>query len=92
MMAFWTGLWRTAPGNRALRLTSGLMLGLAALGLLAFPFPMRTSEVPGAITVQTIILGVPTPLLMLAGIGSTRTRSRPSPSRCQLRPATATEG
>ena len=58
------------PGNRALRLTSGLMLGFAALGLLAFPFPMVTDEVLGANTIHTIIWGVLTPLLMLAGIGA----------------------
>jgi hypothetical protein len=45
------------------------MLGFAALGLLAFPFPMRTDEVLGANTIHTIIWGVITPLLMLAGIG-----------------------
>jgi hypothetical protein len=38
MIAFWIGVWRRAQGNRALRLTSGLMLGFAALGVLAFPF------------------------------------------------------
>jgi hypothetical protein len=70
MIAFWVGVWRAAPANRALRLTSGLMLGFAALGLLAFPFPMVTNgEVLGANTVHTIIWGVITPLLMLAGIG-----------------------
>jgi hypothetical protein len=52
-----------------LRLTSGLMLGFAALGLLAFPFPMVANEVLGANTIHTIIWGVLTPLLMLAGIG-----------------------
>ena len=70
MIAFWIGVWRAAPGNRALRLTSGLMLGFAALGLLAFPFPMVTDEVLGANTIHTIIWGVLTPLLMLAGIGA----------------------
>lgn len=70
MIAFWIGVWRAGPGNRALRLTSGLMLGFAALGLLAFPFPMVADEVWGANTVHTIIWGVITPLLMLAGIGA----------------------
>lgn len=70
MIAFWIGAWRAAPGNRALHLTSGLMLGFAALGLLAFPFPMATDEVLGANTMHTIIWGVITPLLMLAGIGA----------------------
>jgi hypothetical protein len=69
MIAFWIGVWRSAQHNRALRLTSGLMLGFALLGLLAFPFPMVTDEVLGANTIHTIIWGVITPLLMLAGIG-----------------------
>ena len=46
------------------------MLGFAALGLLAFPFPMVADEVLGANTIHTIIWGVLTPLLMLAGIGA----------------------
>jgi hypothetical protein len=70
MIAFWIGVWRTSSGNRALRLTGGLMLGFAALGLLAFPFPMVADEVLGANTIHTIIWGVLTPLLMLAGIGA----------------------
>ena len=70
MIAFWIGVWRAAPANRALRLTGGLMLGFAILGLLAFPFPMVADEVLGANTIHTIIWGVLTPLLMLAGIGA----------------------
>jgi hypothetical protein len=70
MIAFWLGVWRAAPANRALRLTSALMLGFVALGLLAFPFPMVADEVLGANTIHTIIWGVITPLLMLAGIGA----------------------
>ena len=69
MIAFWIGVWRAARNNRSLRITTGLMLGFAALGLLAFPFPMRTDEVLGANTIHTIIWGVITPLFMLAGIG-----------------------
>jgi hypothetical protein len=69
MIAFWTGVWRAAPRNRALRLTTGLMLGFAALGLLASPFPMVADEVLGANTIHTLIWGVLTPLLMLAGVG-----------------------
>jgi hypothetical protein len=67
---FWIGVWRAAGANRALRLTSGLMLGFRALALLAFPFPMVADEVLGANTIHTIIWGVLTPLLMLAGIGA----------------------
>jgi hypothetical protein len=70
MIAFWIGVWRAAPANRALRATSGLMLGFAVLGLLAFPFPMVADEVWGANTIHTIIWGVITPLLMLVGIGT----------------------
>jgi hypothetical protein len=70
MIAFWIGVWRAAPANRALRVTSGLMLGFALLGLLAFPFPMVADEVLGANTIHTIIWGVITPLLMFAGIGA----------------------
>ena len=70
MIAFWIGVWRAAPANRALRWTSGLMLGFAVLGLLAFPFPMVADEVLGANTIHTVIWGAITPLLMLAGIGA----------------------
>jgi hypothetical protein len=73
MIAFWIGVWRAARNNRGLRITTGLMLAFAALGLLAFPFPMRTDEVLGANTIHTIIWGVITPLLMLAGIGASAT-------------------
>jgi hypothetical protein len=69
MIAFWIGAWRSAQNNRALRITTGLMIAFAALGLLSFPFPMKTDEVLGANTIHTIIWGVITPLLMLAGIG-----------------------
>src|SRR5688572_21030879 len=70
VIPFWIGVWRAAETNRALRLTSGLMLGFRALALLAFPFPMVVDEVMGANTIHTIIWGVITPLLMLAGIGA----------------------
>ncbi len=70
MIAFWIGVWRSARHNRPLRITAGLMMGFAALGVLAFPFPMRTDEVLGANAVHTIIWGVITPLLMLAAIGA----------------------
>jgi membrane protease YdiL (CAAX protease family) len=70
MVPFWIGVWRAAQGNRALRLTAGLMLGFRALALLAFPFPMVADEVLGANTIHTIIWGVLTPLLMLASIGA----------------------
>ena len=70
MIPFWIGVWRAAESNRALRLTSGLMLGFRALALLAFPFPMVADEVLGANTIHTVIWGVLTPLLMLAGIGA----------------------
>jgi uncharacterized protein DUF998 len=68
MIAFWIGVWRAAAHNRALRITAALMLGFAGLGLLAFPFPMRTDEVLGANTIHTIIWGGITPVLMLASI------------------------
>jgi hypothetical protein len=58
MIAFWIGVWRAAQDNRALRLTSGLMLGFATLGLLSFPFPMVTDEVLGANTIHTIIYSI----------------------------------
>jgi hypothetical protein len=70
MIAFWIGVWRSAQHNRALRATSGFMLGFALLGVLAYPFPMVTDEVLGANTIHTLIWGVITPLLMLAGIGA----------------------
>jgi hypothetical protein len=70
IIPFWIAVWRAAPANRALRLTSGLMLAFRALALLAFPFPMVADEVLGANTIHTVIWGVLTPLLMLAGIGA----------------------
>jgi hypothetical protein len=69
MIAFWIGVALAARTNRALRITSGIMLGFAVLGVLAFPFPMVADEVLGANTIHTIIWGGITPLLMLAGIG-----------------------
>jgi protein-S-isoprenylcysteine O-methyltransferase Ste14 len=69
MIAFWIGVWRSAQNNRALRITTGLMIAFAVLGLLAFPFPMKADEVLGANTIHTIIWGMITPLLMLAGMG-----------------------
>ena len=44
MIAFWIGVWQAARQNRALHVTTALMLGFAALGLLAFPFPMRATR------------------------------------------------
>jgi hypothetical protein len=70
IIPFWLGVWRAAGANRALRLTSGLMLGFRALALLAFAFPMVGDEVLGANAVHTLIWGVLTPLLMLAAIGA----------------------
>jgi hypothetical protein len=70
VIPFWIAVWSIARDNRALRLTSGLMLGFRALALLAFPFPMVSDEVLGANTIHTIIWGVLTPLLMLGGIGA----------------------
>jgi uncharacterized protein DUF998 len=70
IIPFWIGVWRAAQANRALRVTADLMLGFRALALLAFPFPMVADEVLGANTIHTIIWGVITPLLMLAGIGA----------------------
>jgi hypothetical protein len=70
MIAFWIGAWRAAPATRVMRITAVIMLGFAVLGLLAFPFPKVADEVWGANTVHTIIWGVITPLLMLAGIGA----------------------
>jgi hypothetical protein len=70
IIPFWIGVWRAARANRALRLTSGLMLGFRALALLAFPFPMVADEILGVNTMHTIIWGVLTPVLLLAGIGA----------------------
>ncbi len=70
MIAFWIGVWRSAQNNRALRMTTAFMIGFAILGVLAYPFPMKTNEVLGANTIHTIIWGVITPLFMLAGIGA----------------------
>lgn len=70
IIPFWLGVWRAAQGNRALRLTSGLMLAFRVLAVLAFPFPMVADEVLGANTIHTVIWGVFTPLLMLASIGA----------------------
>jgi len=69
IIPFWIAVWRAEPGNRALRITAALMLGFRALALIAFPFPLVADEVLGSNTIHTIIWGVLTPLLMLAGIG-----------------------
>lgn len=68
IIPFWIAVWRSEPTNRALRITAALMLGFRALAVLAFPFPLVADEVLGPNTIHTIVWGVLTPVLMLAGI------------------------
>ncbi len=53
-----------------MRLTAGVMLAFVLLGLLSTPFAMVSDEVLGANIIHTVIYGMLTPLLMLAGIGA----------------------
>ena len=69
IIPFWIAVWRAEPTNRALRITAALMLGFRALAMLAFPFPLVADEVLGPNSIHTIVWGVLTPVLMLAGIG-----------------------
>jgi hypothetical protein len=74
VIAFGWGVWRSANGHRALRLTGGLVLAYASLGLL-WPFaPMHLREVLAAgggtltDTLHLVLSGV-TVCLMLLAIG-----------------------
>jgi hypothetical protein len=72
--AFGDGVWKSAGGNRAVRIVGGLILGYASLGLL-WPFaPMHQREVPaagGATWSDTghVVLGAVTVFLMFLAIG-----------------------
>lgn len=74
MIAFACGVWKSATGNRLLRITGGLLIAYSALGLL-WPFaPMHLRETlaaGGATFSDTmhIILGVLTELIFLFALG-----------------------
>lgn len=83
ILGFGIGVWRVANGNRALRVTGGLLVGAAVVGVAWLPFPMtsRDEMVRGAIPasdVGHIVLTVVTILFIVAiiTVGALAIRSR----------------
>ncbi|HEY9207269.1 MAG TPA: DUF998 domain-containing protein [Candidatus Methanoperedens sp.] len=68
--AFGLGVWGSAGRNRALRVTGGLLVGIAVIGLVWTPFPMHLGEPVSspANTIHSIFAGVQV-LLILVTIG-----------------------
>lgn len=70
IVAFGVGVWRSASGARALRITAGLLVGLGLVGLLSAPFPMHLRGVEPTLTdTMHIVLTSVTVLLILFAIG-----------------------
>ncbi len=73
LVAFGIGVWQSAPGNRALRVTGALLLAYGAVGPLWYPFPMTARGDIGRTTALTdvmhIVLGVVDTVLMLSILG-----------------------
>lgn len=67
MLAFGVGVWQSAQGKRALRITSGLLIAGAALCLVSLAFPMTRLDLSD--TMHNILSGTLTPLLMFVTIG-----------------------
>ena len=74
LVAFGIGVWITANGNRALRVTGGLLIAFGITGVAWLPFPMSSREdmAKGAIPANDVghlVLSAVTILLILAIIG-----------------------
>jgi Protein of unknown function (DUF998) len=73
LIAFGIGVWRSAQGNRALRVTGGLLIAYGAIGPLWLPFPItergEIATTGGVNDVMHLILGAVTILLELSIIG-----------------------
>ncbi len=75
MVAFGIGVWRAADGERALRMTGGLLVGQGVTGVMWLPFPMTPREDiakgPAAVNdVGHLILSAVTVALVLAQMGT----------------------
>ncbi len=70
LLAFGFGVWRSAGRNRALRVTGGLWIVIALIGLAWTPFPMHLGEPLSSFanTIHSIFAGVQV-LLILVTIG-----------------------
>lgn len=66
-IAFGVGVRQSAQGKRTLRVTGGLIIVGAALGLVALAFPMTRPDLSD--TIHNLLMGTVTPLLMFATIG-----------------------
>jgi hypothetical protein len=74
IMAFGIGVWKSARGKRALRVTGGLLIAHGVTGLLWLPFPMTSREemINGTVPandVGHIVLTAVTVLLIVSEIG-----------------------
>jgi hypothetical protein len=73
LIAFGIGVWRSARGNRPLRVTGGLLIAYGAVGPLWLPFPItargQIATTGGFNDVMHVILGALTILLEFSIIG-----------------------
>lgn len=78
LIAFGVGVWVVAGGGdgagqrsrrRALRLIGGLLIAIAAVGLLPFPMHMRGDEKTFTDTMHVVIYGLIVPPLFMLSIG-----------------------
>ena len=75
---FGLGVWGSAGRNRALRVTGGLLVGIAVVGLAWTPFPMHLGEPVSspANIIHSIFAGVQVLLILLAiGFGAAAYRN-----------------
>ena len=78
LLAFGFGVWRSAGRNRALRVTGGLWILIALIGLAWTPFPMHLGEPVSSIanTMHSIFAGIQVLLTLLAiGFGAAAYRN-----------------
>lgn len=78
LTAFALGVWLLASGNRALRITAGMLIGNAVFLLIGVFFPFHLNEAISSVTntTNTIIIGVSVLFLLLAiGFGSAAYRN-----------------
>lgn len=73
LIAFGIGVWQSARGKRALRVTGGLLIASGATGPLWLPFPITArgeiASATGIADIMHVILGAMTILFMLSIIG-----------------------
>jgi len=78
LIAFGVGVWMSAGGRRVLRVTAGLLMGDAILGVVVSAFfPMYLGEaVKTARNTRSVILGAASVIVLLLAIGSGVAASR----------------